>query len=306
MTKAQRILACILILIGSIIGGIMSAKQGTSVNGQGTNVSGGGGGAAAPTVTCSTANGMIEYLTSTTQQCSADFTIDATAHTFKGGAAGIVDLSGQGQSTFKPPLATGSQATGNCALSAADTWFCHNIQYVWAGAAGFNSTICSNTNQVLTAVSALAGPTCTSLSAVLTSDYTNATAGATNVTGLSFPIVASKNYAISCKLIYQGSASTTTMTLNSTGPASPTKVTAQTVMDTTSGSSAAFFSGATDGTTFAFALGPPSAIVTTATDLFATLDVGIINGVNAGTWQLTATDGTGTLTIRAGSFCTIQ
>lgn len=144
------------------------------------------------------------------------------------------------------------------------------------------------------------------LAMITGSDYTNATAGATNITGLSFALLASKKYVISCKLIYQGSASTTTMTLTSTGPASPTKVTGQTVMDTTSGSGAAFFSGAFDGTTFGFSAGPPSAIVTTATDLYSTLDVGIVNGASAGTWQLQATDGTGTLTIRVGSFCMMQ
>jgi hypothetical protein len=96
------------------------------------------------------------------------------------------------------------------------------------------------------------------------------------------------------------------MILSSTGPASPTKVTAQLLEDTTAGAGAALFSQATDGTTFGFTLGS-AAIVTTATDLYSDFSVGIINGTNAGTWQLQAnSNGTGTITIRVGSFCTIQ
>ena len=142
--------------------------------------------------------------------------------------------------------------------------------------------------------------------AMITSDYTNATTSLTNVTGLSFSIDASTNYYMSCKLIWQGSATTATLVLSTTGPASPTKVSAMFQTDTTSGAGAVIFDNATDGTTFGFTLGP-TAIVTTAADLSGRLDMGVVNGSTAGTLQLQAkSNGAGTVTIRAGSFCTLQ
>jgi hypothetical protein len=142
---------------------------------------------------------------------------------------------------------------------------------------------------------------------MVTSQYTNATTTFSNVTGLSFAIDASTNYAISCKLIYQGSATTTGMKIQFTGPASPTKVTAQTFQTTTTGAAGVFYSAAVDGTTFAVTLAGPAAIVTTGADLSSTLDVGVENGTTAGTWQLqAAANGVGTLTIQVGSFCKMQ
>lgn len=78
---------------------------------------GGGGGGTPPSVSCATANGIIEWLTASTQQCSADFTIDATAHTLLAGAAGLVDLSAQTSSTsFKIPVIAGCSAGAAGAL----------------------------------------------------------------------------------------------------------------------------------------------------------------------------------------------
>jgi hypothetical protein len=311
----------------SIISSFASARAGGGGGGGGgtvTNVTGSApiasSGGTTPAISCATCVTSAAALTSNAlvvggggQAASTgngDFTY--ATNTLTMGASGLLDLHSGGANSFKPPSQANPTAAGACAWVVNTALTCMNgtpsqIWFPYASSPGGASTDCSANNQVMISVANNAGPGCEALSAFVSgSDYTNATAGATNVTGLSFPIKASQKYAISCKLIYQGSATTTTMTLTSTGPATPTKVTAQTVMDTTSGSGAAFFSGATDGTTFGFTLGPPTAIVTTATDLYSTLDVGIINGVNAGTWQLQATNGTGTLTIRAGSFCKIQ
>lgn len=142
--------------------------------------------------------------------------------------------------------------------------------------------------------------------AMVTSQYTNATTSYTNVTGLSFPIDASSNYAVSCKLVYQSSATTAGMILTSTGPASPTAVSASLLQTLTNGTSPTFDSTSTHGTTFAIALGDGT-IVSTATDMRAILDVGIVNGSTAGTWQLQAkANGTGTVTIQIGSYCVLQ
>lgn len=247
---------------------------------------------------------------------SADFTY--SGHTITSSAGAFFDMHGSTTNgAFRLPLQNGGLSglsgqmavnTGSSGTNGSPLFWGNGTIIAYVPMIGGNGiTVTGCTTQAITVLNSTASPTCGGLAAFITgSDYTNATGSATNVTGLSFPIAASTNYLISCKLIYQGSATTTTMTLTSTGPASPTKVTGQTVMDTTAGSGAAFFSGAFDGTTFGFTAGPPTAIVTTATDLYSTLDVGIINGVTAGTWQLQATNGTGTLTIKQGSSCRIS
>jgi hypothetical protein len=144
------------------------------------------------------------------------------------------------------------------------------------------------------------------LNVFVTSTYTNATTGQTSITGLSFAVGASTNYAISCHLVYQGSATTTAPVWSSTGPASPTQVTVAVKDVTTSGASTVWWTGASHAASFAFALGP-AAIVTTGADLEADIQIGLRNGTTAGTFQLTgAASGTGTLTVQTGSFCTVQ
>lgn len=239
---------------------------------------------------------------------NGDFTIDSTAHTLLAGASGLVDLSAEAATGLKVPTGSGFEPTvdGQIAFNSAQHayYYGSNGTPLAVASAGTNTTATACTNGAFITISAIAAPTCENKKAFVTgSDYTNATTGATNVTGLSFSLLAGVNYAITCNLIYQGSVSTASMILNSTGPASPTEVNAQTIMDTTTGASAVIYSAATDGTTFGFNLGP-TAITTTATDLYATLVVNVIN-VNSGTWQLTAnSNGTGTITIRKGSSCT--
>lgn len=133
------------------------------------------------------------------------------------------------------------------------------------------------------------------------SAYTNATTTFSNVTGLAFPVAASTNYHAICRITWQGSAGTTGPKYQFTGPASPTAVavgmnsivTATTVIT----ASATAFSSAVAN----------SGTVTTATNFTDTVDVSVLNGVNAGTVQLqAAANGAGTLTIQPGSYCTVQ
>lgn len=133
------------------------------------------------------------------------------------------------------------------------------------------------------------------------SAYTNATTGFTSVTGLAFPVSASRNYAATCRIVWQGSASTTGPKYQFTGPASPTAVlvgmnsivTATTVITATS-------------TGFSTPVAN-SGSVTTATNFTDTLTVSVVNGTTAGTVQLqAAANGTGTLTVQPGSYCIVQ
>jgi hypothetical protein len=192
---------------------------------------------------------------------------------------------------------------GNTCLLAPQTaigFWCLAV----VGGSGSTNTVC--VNQVITALYSYASPTCTSLSDVLTvaNAYTNATTTPSSVVGLTAALSANTAYAISCHIVFQGSATTTGLLLSSTGPASPTKVTASLRATTTTGAAAVTWAGASDGTTFAFSLGPTT-LVTTGADLGADLNVGIINGTNAGTFQLqAAAAGTGTVTIQPGSTCT--
>jgi hypothetical protein len=134
-----------------------------------------------------------------------------------------------------------------------------------------------------------------------TGAYTNATTTFSNVTGLSFPVSASRNYHATCRITWQGSANTTGPKYQFTGPASPTAVavgmnsvvTATTVI---SASAVAFTSPVANTGT-----------ITTATNFTDTVDVSVVNGVNAGTVQLqAAANGVGTLTIQIGSYCDVQ
>lgn len=153
----------------------------------------------------------------------------------------------------------------------------------------------------------IACPTCSTSSAtkgIVTSAYTNATTGQTAITGLSIPVAANTNYALHCALIWQQSA-LGSLIVSSTGPAAPTHVTAESVGAPNPGAGSPFLQ-ATDGTTFGFTLTVGIA-GTTATDLYSTVELGVLNGANAGTFQLTAASTTGaTLTIQPGSYCTAQ
>lgn len=136
---------------------------------------------------------------------------------------------------------------------------------------------------------------------ILTSTYTNATTTASNITGLSFSAKASTNYTMDCSLYYQGSAGTAGLDITVTGPASPTSVfysyeedaTATTVQESVANAFSTKLVGA--------------AAVTATTNLPAHVTMGLRNGSNAGTVQVQGSaTGAGTVTVQAGSFCTLQ
>jgi hypothetical protein len=137
--------------------------------------------------------------------------------------------------------------------------------------------------------------------AILTSAYTNATTTASNITGLSFTVSASRNYTAVCHLYYQGSARTAGLDVTVTGPASPTSVFYSydgnaTGSSLTNSVASAFGTKLTGNTT-----------VMATTNLHATVTVGLRNGANAGTVQVQGSaTGAGTVTLQAGSFCTVQ
>lgn len=132
----------------------------------------------------------------------------------------------------------------------------------------------------------------------LTTDYTNATTTFSTVSPFSFTVHAGRTYTYRCKIIWQGSASTTGPKYQFTGPASPTKVAA-------SAFSAVTASTVTQATAVAFSSAMANAgTVTTATNFVDDVQLAVINGANAGTVALqAAANGTGTLTIKAGSSC---
>lgn len=139
---------------------------------------------------------------------------------------------------------------------------------------------------------------------VFSTAYTNATTTLSNVPGLAFAVAASKNYLITCNLIYSVDTNTATPNWAFTGPASPTTVfisgqqqssTATGTVEVLSAITAAFATQTTNATTTVI-----------STNFPATLTVVLQNGGNAGTVQLQAkANGVGTLTIVAGSSCLI-
>jgi hypothetical protein len=134
--------------------------------------------------------------------------------------------------------------------------------------------------------------------AILTSAYTNATTKASNITGLSFSAAANTNYSWTCDLYFQGSARTAGLDITVTGPASPNNVFYS--YDEGSG-----VTSANSGVANAFATKiTGNATVNAATNLHARIALGLINGANAGTVQLQGSaTGAGTVTIQPGSFC---
>lgn len=140
-----------------------------------------------------------------------------------------------------------------------------------------------------------------SAAGMVTSTYTNATTTASNITGLSFPVAANKNYTMTCNLYYQGSASTAGLDITVTGPAAPTSVfysyeedpTATSIQDSVASAFGTKLTG--------------NAAVTATTNLSAKITLGLQNGANAGTVQVQGSaTGAGTVTVQVGSFCRLQ
>lgn len=139
------------------------------------------------------------------------------------------------------------------------------------------------------------------------SAYTNATTTFSSVVGgagqtLSFSVEASTNYILDCFLVWSASASTAGPKWQITGPASPTNV----LIGASGGTGAAAFGDAVV-TAFSSAITAFGTAGATATNFVSYINMGLINGANAGTVTLqAAANGAGTVTIQPGSFCTLQ
>lgn len=145
----------------------------------------------------------------------------------------------------------------------------------------------------------------TPLTVYATAGYTNATTTFSNITGLSFAVAASTNYHAICYLTWDpGGATTVGPKYIWTGPASPTAVTASgSLAKTVTTSSFLSVKVASFATTLDDAVAVTASI--TQTDV---LNIGVINGANAGTVQLQAAlhSASGTYTLANGSYCTVQ
>lgn len=138
------------------------------------------------------------------------------------------------------------------------------------------------------------GPT----TGLVTSAYTNATTTFTSVPNLAFAVQSNGAYTVKCSIIWQGSAGTTGAKYQFTGPAAPGAVAAGATMIVTATTvitaSVTAFSSAMANT----------GTITTATNFIDRVDLGLINGANAGVVALqAAANGVGTLTIQPGSTC---
>jgi hypothetical protein len=217
--------------------------------------------------------------------------------------AGILSLTGSGAGFI-----AFQQAAENCAANQPATSACfeapaaitsYKALVPAAGPTNSNSAwLFSNANPSVGSFAKM------QQTAITTSAYTNATTSFTTVTGgntLQFSVEANTNYVAECQIMWQGSAGTTGPKFQWTGPASPTAVAATLVSAVTA--TTTLYASAT---AFSSALADTGTI-TTATNFLAALTLGVVNGANAGTVTLqAAANGTGTLTIQPGSYCTLQ
>lgn len=208
----------------------------------------------------------------------------------------IANSSGTVSVTLSPAAAV---ATGNTLLAMIETGATTTTQIVypwqsgtlWLAPAGMTSfSSIPTTLQQPPQVVFLTG-----------SAYTNATTTFSNVTGLAFSVLATTNYHATCHIYWQGSAATSGPKYQFTGPGSPTAVVSGMISRITA---------TTDTSAVVTAFSTPLAnggTITTATNFVDLVDIGLVNGANAGTVQLqAASNGAGTLTIQPGSYCSVQ
>jgi hypothetical protein len=140
------------------------------------------------------------------------------------------------------------------------------------------------------------------ITAMTTSTFTNATTTFSTVTNMSFTVAASRNYTLSCEILFQGSATTAGPKFQLTGPALPRAV----MLDVDGGTNAAAYANA-GATAFSSAVAALGTLGIAARNFVAHVSAGIANGANSGTVALqAAANGTGTLTIQPGSWCRFQ
>jgi len=159
----------------------------------------------------------------------------------------------------------------------------------------------TGTNGVGTWVVVISGTTNYPVVQTLSTAYTNATTTFSNVAGMAFPVHAGVSYTLRCEIIWQTGTATGGPKYEFTGPSSPTSV-------MSSAHSSVTTSTYSDASVVAFSGSMANAgTVSTSTNLHDTVVLGLNNGVNAGTVQLlAASNGSGTLTIQAGSYCVQQ
>lgn len=141
-----------------------------------------------------------------------------------------------------------------------------------------------------------------------TSDQTFSSTSYANVNGLSFNVVANSAYRLSCTLLVSVPSGTAGGNLSTTGPASPTQYTATFLksIDQSSGDNYATSSSYDDtssATTFRV-----NTISTGTNRFIVNYNALLVNGGNAGTWQLRAkaVDGSSSITFYANSSCNMQ
>lgn len=129
-----------------------------------------------------------------------------------------------------------------------------------------------------------------------TGDVTNATSSFADATGLTFSILASKDYVFEAWVLFQSDTATTGIALGVNGPASPTSVTIQTqipisLVAVTAGGARAYDSGTAT-----------ASVDTINVNLLAKISGIIRNGSNAGTLAIRfAAETTGTVKVMTGS-----
>ena len=141
---------------------------------------------------------------------------------------------------------------------------------------------------------------------VLHTAYTNATTTFSTLGDgsrtVSFPVAASVDYTLSCKILYQGSATTAGPKVQLTGPASPTAVN----LMVEGGTNATAYADA-GAAAFSSAVTAFGTLGAATTNFVLHIEGGIANGTTAGTVALQlAANGSGTLTVQPGSYCRIQ
>lgn len=139
------------------------------------------------------------------------------------------------------------------------------------------------------------------LNLFVTTNYTNATTGATAIPGLSFYAQPYHNYSVKCNLTWQSSATADAPSYTFTGPSSPTGF----VSGLWSPMTASTFTTAS-GAAYSTALSN-AGTVTASTYFTDQLAFSLLNGANGGTVQVKlAGVSTGTVTVYKGSSCIVQ
>ena len=141
--------------------------------------------------------------------------------------------------------------------------------------------------------------------ASITSAYTNATTGATNITGLSFAVAASTIYNLHCYGLAKA-ASTGGLELTVTGPSTPTNVSYSYHEEVTLSAGVPTYNDFV-GTGTSYPSGVGVAYTTTTTDMPFDFWMQFSNGSTSGTLQLQGKSAAAvTTTVEIGATCTLQ